>query len=106
MRDGLAELGFTRQTTRDPFPEDRPMRTGSVEHDGDRFRLHAHVLATDSPEVAGFRAFRDLLRAEPKLVAEYVACKWEIIAGGVTDTVGYSIRKGEFVAAVLGATNR
>ena len=29
-REVLEALGFQRQTTRDPFPEDRPMRTGSV----------------------------------------------------------------------------
>ena len=28
-RDVLDALGFQKQTTRDPFPEDRPMRTGS-----------------------------------------------------------------------------
>jgi GrpB-like predicted nucleotidyltransferase (UPF0157 family) len=32
----LAELGFQRQTSRDPFPEDRPMRTGSVQYQGKR----------------------------------------------------------------------
>jgi GrpB-like predicted nucleotidyltransferase (UPF0157 family) len=106
VRDGLAELGFSRQTTRDPVPEDRPMRTGSVEHDGTRYRLHAHVLAADSPEVTAFRAFRDRLRADPGLVAEYVACKWGIIAEGITDTVDYSIRKGEFVVRVLGLPDR
>jgi GrpB-like predicted nucleotidyltransferase (UPF0157 family) len=106
VRDGLAELGFSRQTTRDPVPEDRPMRTGSVEHDGTRYRLHAHVLAADSPEVTAFRAFRDRLRSDPKLVAEYVACKRGIIAGGVTDSVDYSICKGEFVERVLGLPDR
>jgi GrpB-like predicted nucleotidyltransferase (UPF0157 family) len=106
VRDGLAGLGFARQTTRDPFPEDRPMRTGSVEHDRARFWLHVHVLAANSPEVAGMRAFRDCLRADPKLVAEYMSCKRGIIAEGVTDTVDYSIRKGEFVETVLGSPDR
>src|SRR4051794_20987782 len=47
VRDTLDELGFQRQTTRDPFPEGRPMRIGSVDHDGTRFLLHTHVIAAD-----------------------------------------------------------
>ena len=61
VRDKLDELGFQRQTTRDPFPEERPMRTGSVDHDGTRFRLHAHVIAADcarGDRIAGLPARR------------------------------------------------
>src|SRR3954471_3325582 len=55
VRDGLDALGFQKQTGRHPFPEDRPMRIGSLEYDGTRFRLHAHAIAQDSPEVAELR---------------------------------------------------
>ena len=41
-RNTLGDLGFQHQNTRDPFPEDRPMRVGSIEHEGDIFRLHIH----------------------------------------------------------------
>src|SRR6516165_4883750 len=88
-RDVLDALGFQRQTTRDPFPEDRPMRTGSVVDDGTTFLLHVHVLAASSPEVAELRRFRDRLRADPNLVASYVAAKRAILANGVTDSVDY-----------------
>ena len=97
-RDVLDSLGFQKQTTRDPFPEDRPMRTGSVVHDGTTFLLHVHVIAASSPEAAGLRRFRDQLRADPDLVASYVAAKKAIIASGVTDSVDYCIRKGEPIA--------
>jgi GrpB-like predicted nucleotidyltransferase (UPF0157 family) len=100
-RDLLDALGFQRQTGRDPFPEERPMRTGSLGHDGTTFRLHVHVLAAGSPEVAEFRSFRDRLRADPGLVAAYVAAKRAILADGVTDSVDYAIRKGEFVSETL-----
>lgn len=100
----LADLGFQRQGTRDPFPEDRPLRTGAIAHDGALFRLHAHVIAQDSPEVAEFRQFRDQLRADPDLVATYVARKRAIIANGITDTVDYAEVKGEFVQAALKAS--
>ena len=103
VRDKLDELGFQRQTTRDPFPEERPMRTGSVDHDGTRFRLHAHVIAADAPEASELRAFRERLRADPRLVDAYVARKRAILAEGITDSIDYSVRKGEFVGEVLEA---
>jgi GrpB-like predicted nucleotidyltransferase (UPF0157 family) len=101
VRDGLDALGFQRQTGRDPFPEERPMRVGSIDLDGCRFRLHAHVITQDSPEVAELRTFRDRLRGEPVLLEQYVALKRKIIAQGVTDSLDYSIRKGEFIAETL-----
>ena len=39
VKETLKELGFQRQGTRNPFPEDRPVRVGSMRHDGDTFRL-------------------------------------------------------------------
>ena len=101
VRDALEALGFQRQTGRDPFPEERPMRIGSIEYDGTRFRLHAHVIALDSPEVLELRTFRDRLRGDPVLLEQYVALKRKIIAEGVTDSLDYSIRKGEFIAGIL-----
>jgi len=97
----LDAMGFQRQTTRDPFPESRPMRTGSIEYDGAIFRVHAHVIAADSPEVEELRLFRDRLRADQKLVAYYVARKQVIIGAGVTDSIEYSMEKGDFIREVM-----
>jgi GrpB-like predicted nucleotidyltransferase (UPF0157 family) len=96
-RDVLDALGFQRQTSRDPFPEDRPMRAGSVFYDGKTFLLHVHVIASSSPEAEQLRRFRDRLRADSELIAAYVAAKKTILASGVTDSVDYCIRKGEFI---------
>src|SRR5581483_3861082 len=79
-RDLLDALGFQRQTSRDPFPEDRPMRTGSLAHGEKTFNLHVHVIAADSPEAGELRVFRDRLRADLGLVAAYVAAKRAILA--------------------------
>jgi GrpB-like predicted nucleotidyltransferase (UPF0157 family)/mannose-6-phosphate isomerase-like protein (cupin superfamily) len=100
-RDLLDALGFQRQTGRDPFPEDRPMRTGALLHDGTAFNLHVHVIASSSPEVQQFRGFRDRLRADPALMAAYVAAKRAILADGCTDPIDYCYRKGEFVTEAL-----
>ena len=75
VKDVLKALGFQQQTGRNPFPEERPLRLGSIEHDGTRFRLHVHVIASDSPEVLELRTFRDRLRGEPMLLEQYVAVK-------------------------------
>ncbi len=72
-------------------------------HDGETFPLHVHVIPVASPEVNEMRAFRDRLRADPELVAAYVARKRQIIAGGVTDSLEYCYAKGEFVQGVLGS---
>jgi len=101
VKDVLKALGFQQQTGRDPFPEERPMRIGSIDYDGTRFRLHAHVIPVDSPEVLELRTFRDRLRGESMLLEQYVALKRKIIAEGVTDSLDYSIRKGEFIAGIL-----
>jgi GrpB-like predicted nucleotidyltransferase (UPF0157 family) len=100
-RDVVDALGFQRQTGRDPFPEDRPMRVGAIEHDGRLFRLHVHVISADSEEAVTLPAFRDALRADPALRNAYVARKREIIAGGVTDSLDYCYAKSDFVVETL-----
>lgn len=101
-RDFLDAIGFQRQTTRDPFPEDRPMRTGSVVYDGETFLLHVHVIAASSAEARELRRFRDRLRADSALVAAYISAKKATLASGVTDSVEYCLRKGEFIMSALG----
>ena len=101
VKDLLDQLGFQRQSTRDPWPESRPMRLGAIEHDGTLFRLHVHVVAADSDEVPMVRAFRDRLRGDASLLAEYVARKRVILAAGVTDTVDYSLAKSDFISGAL-----
>lgn len=100
-RRALEELGFQRQSTRDPFPEDRPMRVGSMEHDEDEFRLHVHVIPVDSEEVKELRAFRDRLRSDPVLLGSYVERKRRIIEAGTTDLVDYAEVKGSFIVEAL-----
>ena len=97
----LQELGFERQRSRDPFPEDRPMRVGSVVHKGKRYLIHAHVVAEASPEVSELLRFRDRLRSNERLRAAYEAEKRRILAEGITDGVDYANSKGEFIRGVL-----
>jgi GrpB-like predicted nucleotidyltransferase (UPF0157 family) len=102
----LAGLGFQPQTAGNPFPEDRPMRTGCLAHAGRDYRVHVHVVREDAGEVRALLRFRDQLRADPALLAAYVAQKRAIIAAGVTDTGDYSNAKGGFIREVIGGSER
>ena len=102
----LQELGFQRQSTRDPFPEDRPMRVGSIRYDGDTFSLHVHVVPASSGEPDEFRAFHERLRTDSEMLDAYVRRKKDIIEGGTKDPIDYSIIKGAFVQEALDEMNR
>jgi GrpB-like predicted nucleotidyltransferase (UPF0157 family) len=97
----LDRLGFQKQTTRDPFPESRPMRVGAIEHEGKIFRLHVHVIEIDSEEATELRRFRDRLREDENLKRDYIARKQAIIQSGIIDTIDYSEAKGSFIKEAL-----
>lgn len=100
-RDAVDGLGFQPQRTGHPFPPERPMRVGSLEHAGRGFRLHVHLVDARSPEVGDLLTFRDRLRADPALVEEYVARKRAILGSAVEAPGDYSEAKGGFVVRVL-----
>ena len=102
-REAVDGLGFRRFEAPGAFTDGRPVRIGSVAHDGDPFRVHVHVIARDDPEVARQRHFRDTLRSDPALVAAYVADKRRIAAaGGIAGGPQYAEAKGAFIASVNG----
>ena len=101
----LRSLGFETQTNANPFPPTRPLLLGSVEHDGEVFRIHAHVLprghrvwGRDHPRDL---AFRDALRADAALRGAYAARKRQIVEGGTTESVRYSLAKTEWIRGAL-----
>lgn len=100
VKDRLDALGFQHQTSGHPWPEDRPMRVGTLQHEGTVFRVHAHVIAAASDEAAQLRAFRDRLRADPGLVEAYVTRKREILAAGIDEPRVYTELKGGFIRDV------
>lgn len=100
INEALFALGFGRQRSRDPFPETRPMRIGAFDHDGETFLLHVHVVPDGTHHLVELVEFRDRLRADPMLVAEYVAAKRAILDAGVRDGLDYAERKGEFIGAL------
>jgi 5-(carboxyamino)imidazole ribonucleotide synthase len=96
----LYGLGFQPQPGPDPWPPTRPMLVGSMEVDGLPLRIHCHV----QPGTAELRrdlAFRDALRGDPALLADYTALKSEIVADDVQSTFEYTFRKQAWIVGVL-----
>jgi GrpB-like predicted nucleotidyltransferase (UPF0157 family) len=102
-RTVLDGLGFQRQGGPEPFPEDRPMRVGCVEHKGRSFRIHAHVIALGSVEHGELVWFRETLRRDPALRQRYEERKQAILEAGIRDSIEYSKAKGKFVTDALKA---
>lgn len=98
---GLATLGFQKQTSRDPFPEDRPMRVGSFTFKGSEYQIHTHVIDVNSTEAIELRAFRERLRQDAQLRDAYIAEKRRILEAGISDHVEYCIEKSVFVEKIL-----
>ena len=101
-RDALDGLGFQRQQGHNPFPEERPLRLGAIEHDGDLFRIHAHVIAEGDPEALEQLKFRDTLRSDPALVDEYVASKRAALNSDGLDNIVYNKAKEPFIRGIIG----
>ncbi|HSL98489.1 MAG TPA: ATP-grasp domain-containing protein [Candidatus Deferrimicrobiaceae bacterium] len=95
----LYELGFGPQPGPDPWPPTRPMPVGSMVHDGTPFRVHLHVQPTggDFPRDI---AFRDALRNDPELRAEYAALKRGITSGGAVEGLRYTHSKTSWILGV------
>jgi GrpB-like predicted nucleotidyltransferase (UPF0157 family) len=100
-RTVLDDLGFQKQTGRDPFPESRPMRVGSIKHREHLFRVHVHVIALDADECHELIFFREALRANEELRQRYQEHKQAILAMGIVDSFDYCEAKGAFITDVL-----
>ena len=99
----LDRLGFQHQNGAERFAEPRPMRVGSVEYFGRRYRIHAHVTETGSCEARDLLLFRDLLRRDNTVRQAYVSEKRATVSRGITKSAEYSKAKGEFIHHVLSA---
>jgi GrpB-like predicted nucleotidyltransferase (UPF0157 family) len=99
---GLRQLGFQSQSGGLQHPDERPMLEGALQFEGARFRIHVHVVPSDSPEPDAVRRFRDRLQASPALRNEYISLKRAILDSGVTEREQYSRSKSDFITRVLG----
>ena len=98
----LYELGFGPQPGPDPWPPTRPMLVGSYSLDGLEFRIHLHIQPVGGDYAIDIE-FRDALRADPALAADYARIKAEIAAGadGPLDGVVYQDAKGGWIVGSM-----
>jgi dephospho-CoA kinase len=91
-------LGFGPQPGPDPWPPTRPMLVGSYALDGREYRIHFHVEPAGG-DFALDLLFRDALRDDPELAAEYAQVKADIVsaADGPLDGVVYQDGKGGWI---------
>ena len=101
--DALLSLGFGRQGGIAPFPPTRPMFTGTVEHGGEPFRVHLHVMPPARGELAELVAFRETLRTDPVLCRDYGEAKRRIVEDAPDGRQNqlYTARKADFVLEAL-----
>ncbi|MGW4096577.1 GrpB family protein [Mycobacterium sp. NPDC004974] len=85
----------------DPDLDRRPWRRFFVKVTGGRRSAHLHVMTPDSPRWRQQLIFRDALRANPVLVAQYAALKRALASEHSDDREAYSTAKADFVASVL-----
>lgn len=62
---------------------------------------HLHVLRSDSPEIDDYRLFRDELRVDPDLAAEYEQLKITLAREHAADRMRYVTEKAEWVDRLL-----
>jgi GrpB-like predicted nucleotidyltransferase (UPF0157 family) len=101
ITEDLLRIGFQRQTGPEPFPPTRPMLQGAVSDNGQRYRIHLHVIPTNLDDAAELREFRDALRADPAMCAAYTARKRAIVAAGTTDSLQYTHAKAGWIEGQL-----
>lgn len=89
----------------DPDLDRRPWRRFFVKVTEGRRSAHLHVMTPDSPRWHQQLIFRDALRANPVLVAQYAAVKRALASEHSDDREAYSTAKADFVASVLSGTS-
>lgn len=93
----LAAIGFEyRPVVEDTMPDDRYFRK---QVNGQRTH-QLHMVALGGDFWVRHLAFRDALRADPALAAEYAALKRQLAARYGSDRLGYTEAKTDFIRAV------
>ena len=98
----MYELGFGPQPGSGPVAADAADARRLVHLDGREYRIHLHVQPVGGDYPIDLR-FRDALRADPALAADYARVKGRIVdaADGPLDGVVYQDGKGTWIVETL-----
>lgn len=85
----------------DPYLDQRPWRRFFVKVAAGRRSAHLHVMTVDSVRWLEQIVFRDALRADAELTADYASLKRVLAAEHVDDREAYTAAKHDFIRSVL-----
>lgn len=85
-----------------PHLDQRPWRRLFVKVAGEQRTAHLHIMTTETPRWHQQIAFRDALRADPAIKADYTALKQAVAQRYSDDREAYSAAKESFIQAILG----
>jgi GrpB-like predicted nucleotidyltransferase (UPF0157 family) len=86
----------------DPDLDQRPWRRFFIKVTDGRRSAHLHVMTLDSPRWHHQITFRDALRADPILTADYAALKRVLAAKQTDNREAYTAAKSDFIRTALG----
>jgi GrpB-like predicted nucleotidyltransferase (UPF0157 family) len=98
----LLGAGWTLRPSIAPAAPTRPVLAASLDHEGQPFRVHLHLVPTRSDELSELIAFRDALRADHLLRARYAERKRAVVASGGSED-DYARAKADVIVPVLRA---
>lgn len=97
-RDALARLGYEYlPEMRALMPDNRFFAKPALPPR----QFHLHAVEIDSEFWRDHIVFRDLLRSDPRLAAEYVELKSELASQFASEPKQYTLAKGPFINAVV-----
>jgi GrpB-like predicted nucleotidyltransferase (UPF0157 family) len=85
----------------DPALDQRPWRRFFVKVTDGRRSAHLHVMKPDAPRWNQQIAFRDALRSDRSLAADYAALKRTLSSEHANDRGAYTAAKGDFIRAII-----
>jgi GrpB-like predicted nucleotidyltransferase (UPF0157 family) len=97
----VAAIGLLGYEYRQKYEAQLPQRRYFVRPPSSIPRVHLHALVLDGPIWRQHLAFRDELRASPKLLAEYASLKRSLVAQHANDKAEYTAAKAPFIESVL-----
>jgi GrpB-like predicted nucleotidyltransferase (UPF0157 family) len=81
----------------DPDLDQRPWQRSFIKVTDGRRSAHLHVMTPDSPRWNQQIAFRDALRADPSLIADYATLKRTLAAKHTDNREAYTAAKSDFI---------
>lgn len=95
---GLERLGYQY---RPEYEVEMPHRRYFVRPEGRQLRIHLHAVVQESEAWCNHLAFRDALRTNPALAAEYATLKRALAEAHRGNKAAYTEAKAPFIAGVL-----